>query len=305
MSRDLDKALTFLTVANVIAGLGTCDRKQVGAVIVKDGRCVSWGYNGAPPGAPHCSENNHGHPHAGPLLRQADEAIRQATGNTGCANATHAEANAIAFAARQGISTDGAQLFVTVSPCPTCARLIIAAGITDVHYIEEYRDISGVAILLDNGHVHTHHYGEFDTGEFDTDVRGADMGWATGAEPAALAADLDAANERVKAAEEHSLRYAAAADAAIRERDEARGERDLLLAEIEGQIGRKKDAEARVAELETALREIRPLVDPDLEPFDSDPRKQILAMRDRASDAWVIAARALAAAHADTEGGAA
>lgn len=150
MSRDLDKAVTFLTVANVIAGLGTCDRKQVGAVIVKDGRCISWGYNGAPPGAPHCHENNHGYsPFSGNLLE------------AGCVNATHAEANAIAFAARQGISTDGAQLFVTVSPCAVCARLVIASGITDVHYVEEYRDTTGIKIL-DSAKVFTHHYTDLD-----------------------------------------------------------------------------------------------------------------------------------------------
>ena len=60
MSRAKQKAETFLDIALVLGSLSTCDRKHVGAVIVRDGRCVSWGYNGAPPGALHCSENNHG-----------------------------------------------------------------------------------------------------------------------------------------------------------------------------------------------------------------------------------------------------
>ena len=55
-----EKVQTFLRIANELGQLGTCDRKKVGAVIVHEGRCVSWGYNGAPPGMPHCDENNHG-----------------------------------------------------------------------------------------------------------------------------------------------------------------------------------------------------------------------------------------------------
>jgi dCMP deaminase len=65
----------------------------------------------------------------------------------GCNNVTHAESNAVAFAARQGISTDGATLFVTVSPCEVCARLLIAAGIVEVVYDEEYRKDEGIRIL--------------------------------------------------------------------------------------------------------------------------------------------------------------
>ena len=65
----------------------------------------------------------------------------------GCRNATHAEANALAFAARQGISTDGATLYVTVSPCLDCSRLLIAAGIVTVIYEEEYRDDRGIELL--------------------------------------------------------------------------------------------------------------------------------------------------------------
>ena len=124
-----------MQIAYVLAELGTCDRKHVGALIVRDGRCVSWGYNGAPSGAPHCSENNHG------WNSNTDVEVM------GCRNATHAEANAIAFAARQGISTEGSELFVTVSPCDVCARLVIAAGIGAVYYAEAYRKDDGCQIL--------------------------------------------------------------------------------------------------------------------------------------------------------------
>jgi len=128
-----------MSIAFDLAKLGTCDRKQVGALIVRDGRCISWGYNGAPPGAPHCSYNNHGYPREEKVYAE------------GCLNATHAEANALAFAARQGISTDKATLYVTVSPCPVCSRLLIAAGIRAVGFTEEYRDPTGLDILLNAG----------------------------------------------------------------------------------------------------------------------------------------------------------
>ncbi len=120
-----EKDLVFMSVALQIGELGTCSRKQVGAVITRDGRAISWGYNGAPPGMPHCEHFD-------------DEP---------CTTATHAEANALAFAARQGISTDGATLYVTVSPCEVCSKLLIAAGIERVVWGEAYRDPSGVDLL--------------------------------------------------------------------------------------------------------------------------------------------------------------
>lgn len=141
-----------MDVAVTIAQLGTCDRKQVGAVIIRNGRCISWGYNGAPPGLPHCSENGHGYlnsevggSYEGHHIH--DEWLDQKLADSGCRNATHAELNALAFAARQGISTDSAELFVTLSPCDTCARALIAAGISRIYYREEYRDRSGIELL--------------------------------------------------------------------------------------------------------------------------------------------------------------
>lgn len=151
--------------------LGTCDRKRVGAVIVRDGRCVTWGYNGAPPGLPHCSENSHGwfgsreiiefvHPGEVRPVDQTEEEqellYQQFLHLHGCRNATHAEANALAFAARQGISTDGGTLYVTLSPCDVCARLTIAAGIVAVYFGEEYRDPAGRE-LLEQALIPCHH----------------------------------------------------------------------------------------------------------------------------------------------------
>src|SRR5262245_10390463 len=124
MSRDKDQV--FMEIAHNLGELSTCDRARIGAVVVREGRCVCWGYNGAPPGLPHCEENEHG------WAGMAEPCME------GCRNATHAEANALAFAARQGVSTDGGTLYVSQSPCLTCARLVIAAGITAVKYGKMY-----------------------------------------------------------------------------------------------------------------------------------------------------------------------
>jgi dCMP deaminase len=136
MSRAETKDRVFLDIAVRLGELGTCSRAQVGAVITRDGRAVSWGYNGAPPGLPHCVH---------PL--DLDEP---------CTVAVHAEANAVSFAARQGISTEGGTLYVERSPCVECARLIIAAGIKRVVFAEAYRDPSGAMLLGEAGIVLRH-----------------------------------------------------------------------------------------------------------------------------------------------------
>jgi len=147
---------TLMAVAEVVALRGTCDRAQVGAVIAHDGRPISFGYNGAPPGLPHCDENNHGwgpNPHepGTPFHSAVEEGMAEGLYEVGCINATHAEANALAFAARHGIATEGATLYVTVAPCDVCARLLIAAGISKVIYKEEYRDGRGLELLAAAG----------------------------------------------------------------------------------------------------------------------------------------------------------
>ena len=128
-----------MAIAMLVASRGTCDRAQVGAVIAREGRIISIGYNGAPPGLPHCNTNNHGF----------GEGWGREPYETGCRNAIHAEANALAFAARYGVSTADATLYVTVSPCLTCAMLLVAAGIERVIYAERYRDTAGLNLLAD------------------------------------------------------------------------------------------------------------------------------------------------------------
>ena len=119
----------FLAMAFVTSLRGTCNRLQVGSIIVKDNHVVSTGYNGTPPKVPHCQH-------------EFDEP---------CSAAVHSEANAIAFAARAGIKTEGATIYITSSPCNECAKLIISSGISRVVYLYDYRDIKPLELLHQAG----------------------------------------------------------------------------------------------------------------------------------------------------------
>lgn len=124
----------LMEMAIIASKRSTCTRKQVGAVIARDGRPISIGYAGAPPGMPHCTD-------AGCLLGP----------DGGCIRTQHAERAAIAFAAREGIATEKAWLYVTVSPCYDCAKMIIGAGIRDVYYLTKYRKTEGLDLLGEAG----------------------------------------------------------------------------------------------------------------------------------------------------------
>lgn len=136
----------FLQMSELVAKRGTCPRAQAGYVIVKRNRPISWGYNGAPPNMPHCTE-------VGCLQKEDDNGIL-----SGCIRTIHGEANAIAWAARLGHSTEGATMYGTYSPCHSCAQLIVSAGIVRFHYLTPYRaaDIE----LLDEAGVEVHFHGE-------------------------------------------------------------------------------------------------------------------------------------------------
>lgn len=170
-SRSELKDRTFLEMAVTLGKLGTCSRGHVGALITREGRCVSWGFNGAPEGLPHCEKNGHGYINQEggigildlkPVEKLSDREKElmpwDARGGAdylaskfGCRNATHAEANALAFAARQGISTEGGTCYTECVPCASCARLLIAAGIKRVVSGREYRDPSGLELLQSAG----------------------------------------------------------------------------------------------------------------------------------------------------------
>lgn len=121
----------LMEMAIIASKRSTCKRKQVGAIIAMDGRPISIGYAGAPRGLPHCLDVG--------CLPGPDG---------GCIRTAHAEENAITFAARKGIATEGATLYCTVSPCPRCAGAIINAGIQKVEYLEEYRIREGIDKLV-------------------------------------------------------------------------------------------------------------------------------------------------------------
>jgi dCMP deaminase len=123
----------FMLMATLVARRGTCPRAQVGALLVKDRRIVSMGYNGAPPGFKHCT----------------DVGCDEMDGQQGCIRTIHGEANAIAFAARHGIVTAGTTMYCTYSPCKKCAELMLSAGIIRFVYNREYR--AGALDLLDKG----------------------------------------------------------------------------------------------------------------------------------------------------------
>ena len=123
-----DKA--YLKMAFEWANLSYCQRKKVGAIIVKNRMIISDGYNGAPTGF----ENN----------------CEDEEGNTKW-HILHAEANAILKCATSTQSAEGATLYITLSPCKDCSKLILQAGIKRIVYIDQYKDISGLEFLEKSG----------------------------------------------------------------------------------------------------------------------------------------------------------
>ncbi len=115
----------FLEMKDIIGKRATCDRGKSGCVIVdEDHHVVSTGYVGAPAGLPHCDTDGH-------IIEQTIH-HGETEPKDHCVRTLHAEQNAIAYAARKGVSLKDCKLYCTMTPCPTCAMLIIAAGITSV-----------------------------------------------------------------------------------------------------------------------------------------------------------------------------
>ncbi|MCB0479437.1 MAG: dCMP deaminase family protein [Crocinitomicaceae bacterium] len=123
-----DKA--YLRMALEWSKLSHCNRKQVGAIIVKDGIIIADGYNGTPSGFDNCCEDHNGETHWFVL---------------------HAEANAILKVARTNNSAVGSTLYLSLSPCRECSKLIHQSGITRVVYVNGYKDLSGVDFLKQAG----------------------------------------------------------------------------------------------------------------------------------------------------------
>ena len=116
----------YMKVAETFANLSTAKRLQVGAIVVKDDRIISIGYNGMPSGWDNCCEDKH---------------------NKTKPEVLHAESNAIAKLARSPESGEGASIFITHSPCIDCAKLIYQSGIATVYYKNDYRSTQGIEFL--------------------------------------------------------------------------------------------------------------------------------------------------------------
>jgi dCMP deaminase len=123
----------FMEIAHTVATRATCPRASVGAVLVREHRILTTGYNGAPRGVAHCSE-------AGCMLV-----------NDHCQRATHAEANAIVQGALHGVGLQGATAYCTHQPCVNCSKLLISAGVTKIVYDQPYPDPIATELLVEAG----------------------------------------------------------------------------------------------------------------------------------------------------------
>lgn len=110
----------FIALAKMVSTRATCDRLHAGCVIVRDKRILATGYNGSLPGADHCDEVGH-------LMMDGH-----------CIATAHAETNAIANAARAGVSTMNSIAYITHTPCWSCIKHLIAAGVKRIIYADEY-----------------------------------------------------------------------------------------------------------------------------------------------------------------------
>jgi len=113
----------FMAIVKIIAARGTCDRLYSGSVLVKDNRIIATGYNGSPPGMPHCNDVGH-------LMEEGH-----------CVRTIHGEHNSLLQAAKQGAtSTQGSTLYTKYSPCIHCTKYIIATGVVRVVLGKVYRN---------------------------------------------------------------------------------------------------------------------------------------------------------------------
>lgn len=141
-----DKFITaYMDVAERFAQLSSAKRLQVGAIVVKDDRIISIGYNGMPSGWDNCCEEWDGEDEWGNTIWKSKKEV------------LHAETNAIAKLARSPESGEGAAIFITHAPCIDCAKLIYQSGIATVYYKNEYRSTQGIDFLTKSGVVIHHH----------------------------------------------------------------------------------------------------------------------------------------------------
>jgi len=131
----------FMQMAHLVATRSTCLRRNVGAIIVKDKRVLSTGYNGAPKGMRHCEETG--------CLRQKLN-VPPGERHELC-RGVHAEQNAIVQAAYFGVSIKNATMYITNHPCSVCSKMLVNAGITHVVYEDGYPDELALEVLKEGG----------------------------------------------------------------------------------------------------------------------------------------------------------
>ena len=131
----------FISIAVLVAQRSTCIRRKVGAVIVKDKRILTTGYNGVPTGVKHCLERG--------CLRE-ERSVPSGERHELC-RGLHAEQNAIIQAAIHGVSIKGAHIYCTHMPCILCVKMLINAGIERIFYVEGYNDPLAQELLNEVG----------------------------------------------------------------------------------------------------------------------------------------------------------
>lgn len=131
----------FMEMAQLVSSRSTCLRRKVGAVIVKEKRVLSTGYNGSPKGTKHCEE-------LGCIRVKLN--VPSGTRHELC-RGVHAEQNAVTQAAYFGVSVDGATIYTTTYPCSMCAKILINAGIKEIIYSEGYADDLSKDLLEEAG----------------------------------------------------------------------------------------------------------------------------------------------------------
>lgn len=131
----------FMRIAKVVASRSTCLRRQVGAVLVRDRRILTTGYNGAPSGLPHCEEVG--------CLREKQQ-IPSGERHELC-RGLHAEMNTVLQAAIHGVRVSGATLYCTASPCALCAKMLINVGVERIYTDGDYPDELARELLREAG----------------------------------------------------------------------------------------------------------------------------------------------------------
>jgi len=124
----------FVETTKLVAKRSSCVKAQQAALLIKDNRVISFGYNGPPAGTLNC-------------LEDGGEDVCGKDSNGSCFLGVHAEQNAIGYAARNGIDTEGCIIYCTMTPCISCAKLVSAAGIKEFYYLTEYRLDDGLRFL--------------------------------------------------------------------------------------------------------------------------------------------------------------